>query len=351
MPHNRFWNLLAKKLSGEANTIEMAELEQLLRQNPDWGYAASQIENIWKQRPQTELLNAELAYELHLEMMQQKGISFSENTTQSSPKIKSRRVWLIAGCAAVTLTAVAALFFLKPSGATPQQQRWHEVAVQAGTRTRMLLPDSSVVYLNAGSTLKYAPHFGITNRNVQLDGEGFFEVRKMKIPLVLRAGNVRIKVLGTAFNVRAYAGDDQTETSLIRGKVEVEVDNRPGERFLLLPSEKIIVKQTPKNNTGKAAMQPRAVILTAITPTKDSLVAEETAWVQNRLVFQNETFASLVPRLERWYNVRIVLDSRLRNERLSGTLEIESVQKALEALQLTTSFRFRIQQDSITITQ
>jgi len=97
--------------------------------------------------------------------------------------------------------------------------------------------------------------------------------------------------------------------------------------------------------------EPEALV--SITPvTHDHIDNEviETAWVYNRLVFNKETFEQLALRMERWYGVSIVFkDERLRNNRITGTFENETVQQALQALQYTTKFNYRINKNEITI--
>ena len=200
--------------------------------------------------------------------------------------------------------------------------------------------------------MTYDQQFGVSNRNVSLSGEAYFDVRKNKTPFIIQAGALKIKVLGTVFNVKSYPNEKTTETSLIEGRVEITHDKRPDLKFTLKPNEKLIVANNPDEVKEEAQLQREPkVMLGAITITNDHTIIE-TSWVENKLVFQDESFAGLARRMERWYGVAISFsDEKLLHERLSGTITTETVQQALEALQMTTDFQFIIKSNQITISK
>jgi ferric-dicitrate binding protein FerR (iron transport regulator) len=228
-----------------------------------------------------------------------------------------------------------------------------EVSTPIGAKsTKIVLPDSTVVWLNAGSRLTYNEKFGQDNRNTTLTGEAFFDVKKSSIPFIIHAQALRIRVTGTAFNVKSYPNEKTTETSLIRGSLEITLDKRPGEKFILRPNEKLVVSNDTSRTRQKTATRNEPIVMiSGITQATDSTVIE-TSWVDNKLAFQNETFDELANRMERWYGVEIDFrDEQVAHERLSGTFTNETIQEALERLQLTTNFQFTIKANNITITQ
>jgi ferric-dicitrate binding protein FerR (iron transport regulator) len=168
-----------------------------------------------------------------------------------------------------------------------------------------------------------------------------------------------IKVLGTAFNVKCYPGEKNTETSLIRGSIEVTLKDRQ-EKIIMKPNEKLILSndelKAAKTNTAatkqEAVKQVPIIELSHLTifPKDSSIV--ETAWVENRLVFNEETFVDIAKRMERWYGINIVINNeKLKKELLTGIFEKETIYEALKALQLTTPFTYKLDKDVIIISK
>lgn len=360
MSQSLFWNLLAKKIAGEATPQELQELENLMKLNHDWAYQAEHIQQFWQYKNDTGKQESELAFEQHLQKMKEAGIDFPQpENIQPDLQIdfSNRRKKLIA----YSVSIAAGLFFLiaglvwltsdKKKSPFLAEKNFSEVSSPVGSKTKLVLPDSTVVWLNAGSKLTYSEHFGSTNRNTTLIGEAFFDVKKSTVPFIIHANKMQIKVLGTAFNVRAYPDEKTTETSLIRGRVEIRLDKKPDRPFLLEPNEKLVVSNEQEEVKTKVQNKDPLVVLKPLTRTVDSTVVE-TSWVHNELIFQDESFHEIAMKMEKWYGVAIEFrDEKLANERLSGTFTSETVKEALEALQLATKFHYIIRGNLITITQ
>ncbi len=349
MNEEHFWNLLAKKLSGEASAEEKAELENLLKAHPDFSFPAQQLTDLWFLNKTSPTPQTETAFQKHWLELQ----GSESDTTPIEASTKPRRIFWWPVTLLVVFIAIGSWFLRNKSsneGPKPLSQK-AEVSTRKGARTKLLLPDSSEVWLNAGSKLTYEPGFGINNRNTTLVGEAFFDVRKSSLPFVIHATGVRIKVLGTAFNVKSYPNEKTTETSLIRGRVEVTLDKRPDEPIFLKPNEKLIVSTAAADGRKQNQSPQPIVILKSLTHINDSLVAE-TLWVENKLVFADETFDEVARKMERWYNVNIdIKDSTLAQLRVGGgPFETETIGQALSALQIAFDFKFSIRKNYITIT-
>lgn len=105
---------------------------------------------------------------------------------------------------------------------TSTKDKWVEISVAYGDKKHFLLPDSSEIWLNAGTAIKYPEKFSKAQRLVYLDGEAYFSVRKDAAkPFIVETSQLSVKVLGTQFNVKAYADDELVTTTLTSGKVEV----------------------------------------------------------------------------------------------------------------------------------
>ena len=194
-------------------------------------------------------------------------------------------------------------------------------------------------------------------------GEAFFDVTKNpEKPFVIHTQKMDIKVLGTAFNVRCYPNEKKTETSLIRGRIEVTLKDRPKEKIYLNPNEKLTLLngnivpaelasiKKVKHNTELT--EPLVTIGHITHKLTDSTTIIETSWIENKLEFRGETFEDVAFKMEKWYGVKInIQDERLKQEHLTGSFETETVDQALSALQYTTKFNFTINKNTITITK
>lgn len=136
---------------------------------------------------------------------------------QQTPR--RRLMYRIAGAAAAAAVLLfAAWWLIRPE--VPQAGTI-VFATKAGERRQIVLPDSTKVWLSPASTLSYAP-FTAGNREVQLDGEAFFDVvTRQDAPFSIRSGACRTVVLGTSFNVQAYAADSMATVTVLTGKVKV----------------------------------------------------------------------------------------------------------------------------------
>lgn len=360
MSQSLFWNLLAKKLAGEASPEEIRELEKLIAQNPDWHYPTEHIEELWQSKKLTDHYDSELAFEMHLNKLKNAGIKFPElEKPEPIPDLvyknisrNKRKAWVFSFAFLLVLFIAGWVWFKGPEKKSQPAiaKNYSEVSSPLKSKTKLILPDSSVVWLNAGSKLTYNENFGTKNREAVLSGEAFFDVKKSSVPFIIHANKVHIKVLGTAFNVKAYPDEGTTETSLIHGKVEITLEKRPGETFILKPNEKLIVANEPEKPGTEVRSKEPIVVLKELTRTFDSTVVE-TSWVENKLVFQDESFFEIAKKMERWYAVSIYFkDESIGKERISGTFTTETIREALERLQMTTRFHFVIEDDKIIIT-
>jgi transmembrane sensor len=363
MSHSRFWNLVGKKLSGEALPEELNELNTLMKAFPELQYSAEQIEKYWKaENYRQDNYDAELAFEMHLLKLKGSGIvlqdlemppAISEFTDEKKPAFNYKKTLAFVVLIGMILTAGLIWYNSRDDKSVElPSKNISEVSTKPRDKSKLVLPDSTVVWLNSESTLTYSENFGVTNRNTKLTGEAFFEVKKSTVPFIIHANGVQIKVLGTAFNVKSYPKEKRTETSLVHGQVEITMDQRPGEKFILNPNEKLVVSTEPelKKQQNRTKMEP-IVVLSGLTHAPDDMIIE-TAWVQNKLAFQDESFSELAKTMERWYGVSIeIMNEKLAGERFTGTFTTESIQEALEGLQMSTPFKFSIKSNSIIITR
>lgn len=212
--------------------------------------------------------------------------------------------------AAVLIVAllITSLWFFQNPPVAKQVATLQTIEIPLGARTQMQLPDGSQVWLNSGSTLKFATNF-TQNREVELEGEAFFDVVKSKVPFEIHTDYGDIKVLGTAFNVDAYPNEGFS-TTLERGSIEFSGINH--EHRTLKPGEQVRIS----GNQFTSA-------------TVDTEIF--TSWRQGRLIFKREPFPGMIKKLERWYNVKIEYSaSDFDGLWFSGTIEGESITEVME---------------------
>jgi ferric-dicitrate binding protein FerR (iron transport regulator) len=239
--------------------------------------------------------------------------------------------------------------FRNDNPAVNQSSKNNKIYTRPGSRSKVELPDGSTVWLNSGSTITYEKNFGKNSREVTLSGEGYFDITKKEgLPFYINTDNLIIKVLGTILNVKAYPDDKKTETSLIRGKIEVVIKNRPNNKIILAPREKLIVENiiSPgnRNNQLNEVGDKDSHILMSVNKisfNKEDSSFAETGWVKNRLIFRDEPFEDLLRQMERWYNITLVLtNNRLKQQRVSGSFENETINQALDALKFSIPFEY-----------
>jgi ferric-dicitrate binding protein FerR (iron transport regulator) len=233
----------------------------------------------------------------------------------------------------------------------------NEISINCGSRSKIVLPDGSQVWINSGSKLTYNESFKGTTRDVQLDGEAYFDVVKDAAhPFIVHTSGIDIKVLGTAFNVKAYKAEPTIEATLIRGFIEVLNHSQPGaSNIMLKPHEKLVY-----NKYSDGIKEIQAIIKPADSPFSISIEALrknipdsnilETAWVYNKLIFEEERFEDLAIKMERWYNVNInIEDEKLKYYKMSGSFVNETAEEAIKILQFLVPFKYSIKNSEIKI--
>lgn len=250
-------------------------------------------------------------------------ILHSEFNSAVLGKTRSLRLSL-ARVAAMLLVALTAGFsiayFLGRQHLTQDHVVWFETHVPRGEKSQLILPDGSRVWVNSESTVSYPSNFIDGQREIKLSGEAYFEVAKLKNkPFVVKTRSYDIKVLGTKFNVMAYADFDRTETSLIEGRIEIQKGEQsipvvPGEIFTC-SNDKYSIKEAKVDQTAK--------------------------WKDNIFDFDQITFKELIARMERWYDVNIEIKSpELEGILYSGIFKNEeTIGQALNTIQLTLPIR------------
>ncbi|HEY4788224.1 MAG TPA: FecR family protein [Bacteroidales bacterium] len=239
-------------------------------------------------------------------------------------------------------------------GAEIKQPLICEISTPLGSRSRTVLPDGSEVWLNGGTTIRYPESFSSKQRDIYLTGEAFFKVKaNKKWPFVVHASDVRIKALGTAFNVKAYPIDKTVVTTLVEGIVNMENESKAKKEFTytLKPKEKLTYYKSPDSkefNKDNAQIQQSKETFdktnqSAVVVNENVNTTLSTSWKDPRWVIDGETLDNLAVLLERRFGVKInLISEELSRYKFSGTIENETLEQVLKYLKLTTPVKYTV---------
>ena len=234
-------------------------------------------------------------------------------------------LWRYAAVVAIII-AVGCISYWQ--GEVNVKDTFADISVEAplGSKTKLYLPDGTLVWLNAGSRMTYSQGFGVDNRKVELEGEGYFEVKTK---------DLQLQVLGTKFNFRDYPEDHEVVVSLLEGKVGLNNLLREEKEAVLSPDERAVL------NKANGLL------------TVESVTASNASqWTDGYLFFDEELLPDIAKELERSYNVKIhIANDSLKTFRFYGNFvrREQNIQEVLEALASTEKMQYKIEERNITI--
>ena len=206
-------------------------------------------------------------------------------------------------------------------GKQTSQNAFHRISTPRGGRFKVVLPDGSLAWLNAESAIRFPENFMANQRRVNVSGEVYFEIAKVKnenqeaIPFVVESGRQEIRVLGTHFNVQAYPENQEIETTLIEGRVQV-LSKTSGKSVILIPGQQAKVGQNIQ--------------------VKEVINEEVLAWKNGDFFFQDDELQQVLTDISRWYDVDFECPERLKKIKISGIVSreksLDSILKRLSSL-------------------
>ena len=227
---------------------------------------------------------------------------------QNAAGLKRKRYILeIIKYAAIVVVTVGLSVFVQDKYRTASNdsvELTNELYSPAGQISELLLSDGTKVWLNAGSKLTYPSNFSSKNRIVQLNGEAFFKVASdEKNPFIVETSKMKVKVLGTSFNIDAFDSNNYTETTLVEGKVEI------------LTNEDAKITEMFPGQLAKFDGNVRKIEVSDVDTRFYS------TWKDGKMTFFNEPLEGIVQKLERWYNVDFTFaNEEIKTYRFSGTI-------------------------------
>lgn len=205
-----------------------------------------------------------------------------------------------------------------------------------GSVSEMFMPDGTHVFLNSGSKIKYSVEGVDGMREVFLDGEAFFQVEKMNgKPFLVHTTFYDVRVTGTTFNVKAYAGDQEAATTLVEGSV------------LIVPSEKLKLAREVEMKPGEQLVYNGGEKKINVREVNTNLF---TAWKDNKMIFVNMSMEELKVLLERKFGVEIeISDPRILQYHFDGTFRNETIFEILDIIKRTLPIQYRVEGQKIVI--
>ena len=250
---------------------------------------------------------------------------------------KSRRIVInFARIAAVLIIGiVTGLLFNKFNS---EDSLSYSFLAPRGSISQMVLPDSTIVYLNSDSKLSYTHDGSNHYRELFLEGEAWFQVAEnKKKPFVVHTGIYDVKVIGTEFNIKAYKGEKEVVTTLVKGSVIVPSTNsfKMERDKTLAPGEQLVYNRE-KKTISKTNVETKYY----------------TSWKDNKLVFINMNLGDLVLLLERKYGIDInIRDKSLLTYHYDGTIKNEDVMDIMELLKVTLPIQYKVVDQTIEISK
>ena len=257
-------------------------------------------------------------------------IKIEEAVFSNKTRRKSRFIRYLTRIATILFipVLVASWLLLSQNKSFRNIKSYSDIHSPYGTRTKFYLPDGSTGWLNGGSSLKFPTQFGRKVRDVTLTGEAYFDVvSNHKKPLIVSTKDIDIKVFGTKFNVMAYTDENITEVTLESGNIEVfkKSDGIAKSIGVLTPNEACAF-----NSISDSCI---------IQPVNST---EKLSWLDGKLTFKYEPFEEVVHKINRWYNVNIVIKDDMLNSHLYyGTFKDETLEEVLTLLKYTAPISYR----------
>ena len=243
--------------------------------------------------------------------------------------IQLSRLWSRVAVVAILLI-VSYLSYMQGSKESEKTFANVVVDVPFGSKTKLQLPDGTSVFLNAGSKLVYSQGFGIRDRYIKLNGEGYFEVTKNPdMPFEISSNNLIIQVLGTKFNLKNYDTDLEAKVNLLEGKIGLKTPLSPQPFAYLNPHEKMTLDKTNKKVNISTYQTERAI-----------------TWTHDEFFFDEDLLPDIVKELERNYKVKITLANEdLKTYRFYGCFikKEQTITQVLEALKATGHLKYKTQ--------
>ncbi len=330
-PDDDIWTLVAKQVAGELTEGEAKRLADWQQTRPENETTVEQAKEVWRASKRTEPFyepDVEEGWQRFIFRREQQATSLVK-TTDSTRQSKSRSLIWWGGIAA-SLSLLLIIGWLWQSGIS--ETGWQEFAIAEEETQQLTLPDSSQVWLNSNSTLRYANNFNVENRTVFLEGEAFFEVKEAEGQrFTIFSGSAKTEVIGTSFNLRAYP-EEAVSVQVVTGRVAFSSTNQDDAVFLE-PGEEAVLTERAESAQKQEITNPNF-----------------RAWQNGVLTFNNTNLRQIARQMEEQFGITVELaEPSLANCRYTATFENASPEAVLTTLSAIGNVSYQQQDNRYTI--
>lgn len=336
----QFEELAIRYFTGDLDSEGILLLEDEIRQSEEAKKTFYELKEIWvasTTREQLDSYDYKAAYQRFLHKISEGSDETDENQKEENPRFNHIYRW-IGGIAASLLILFGATYLSYQQGQKNLQSTFADIVVVTpkGSCTSVNLPDGSKVKLNGDSRISYSQGYGVDSRIVNIEGEGYFEVKKDSTkPFIVNSANIIVKVLGTKFNFCDYPQETQALVALDEGKVNMtSIESK--QEITLLPNQQVFFDK----KTG--AMK--------LLDTKT--LANKSQWTKGIITFNGESLKDIAAVLERCYSVTFKISPSKQNSlHFYGVFykDSQNVYDIIEALAATGKFTYKISGKTIII--
>ncbi len=307
-------SLIKRYLSGKSTVNEQKELLTWLRKNENLS-EFQRIKSEWKKEIRDQQIP--VGFDPDWNSIQQQFFGQINNEVH-----RTRRLMNYFRYAAIflLLISIPAIFYIFYSSSPKSSMVYTTVAADFGQISKVVLPDSTVIWVNSGSAITYDDQFGKADRNVQLIGEAYFKVHKNKnLPMVVTSSALHVTVLGTEFCITAYPEEKNIQVVLEKGSIELTSDENSNFRQKLKPGDLASFDKKKKDLT--------------ISSVNTELF---TSWKDGIINIYNLPLSEVVIRLEKRYNQQFRVDKAIRNLPYTFTIKNEKLDEILSLMEKIT---------------
>jgi len=314
---DKFWELITTQIYKESNSEETEQFKQIVKDENK--------QNIFLRLNE---IHSKLSKTKFLEKV---SLDHSWNIITKYINTKQRRIYyLVFKYAAIVLIALLVRTLINDTKKIQPEEpaMFTEIYVPLGQMSEITLYDGTHVWLNSGTKLKYPRNFGEETREVKIEGEAFFKVESGEKPFRVEIKENTIEVLGTSFSAIAYAEDNFSQVTLIKGSVLIK-DKSGNQLAQMKPRQQINIPEDPNSEATLKVVDTRFY----------------ESWIEGMIQFDDERLSDVARRLERWYNVEINFTCPEASKlRFSGTvLKNKPIDQSIKAMSLLLPIKVEYQ--------
>ena len=307
-------SIIKKYLSGESTAPEQNKLLDWLREHDNLA-EFQQIKKDWKHEVRTEDIPS--GYLSDWNKIQNKLFGQMQTEMQHTRRLLS---YFRYAAVILILISISALVYTFSHPRPSDKLIYTTVAADFGQISKVVLPDSTVIWINSGSTITYNNQFSENNRNVELVGEAFFKVRKNKnLPMIVKSSGLQVKVLGTEFCVTAYPEEKNVQVVLEKGSIELTTPEISKFKQIMTPGE-----------LASFDKQKKQLTLSSVN------TGLYTSWKDGIINIYNMPLREVVIRLEKRYNQKFMVDRAIRHLPYTFTIKNENLNTILSLMEKIT---------------